>query len=174
MFKTFFLFFFSILTVIDACNKTSRYDFTLERNINGTESLKTQGFYYYIDNVTNRITYIILYQNGIVYGPVVSTKNLSEVINNLSSEGINNQKRKLVYSWGIYNVAGEELNLETWLSTDGGPYPTYIHRAKILNDTTFTIVKSMYSDGYGSRNENDNYHFYYLKSKPDSLNPYIK
>jgi len=160
------------LSVIDSCSRISREAFTIERDTLGTKSFSTQGLYYYKNIETDQVKYIIFYQDGIVYGPFTSNRNINEIIKNINNPLYSG--KDLVYSWGIYNVKNSILTIETWTSSDGGPYPTVIREAEIINDTTFVVTKSMYSDGYKKEKHSEIYHFKYLSTKPDSTNPYIK
>jgi hypothetical protein len=93
-------------------------------------------------------------------------------VKTLLSEDRLDRLKKYKDLWGIFNISGNGISLETWRIMQGNHH-SVIHSGAILNDTTFTITKSDFTDS-GITDSNDTYHFYPYSPKPDSTNTFIK
>lgn len=161
----------SILFVtIDACQRTSRKELSIDRSKNGTEVLKTNGFYFtnYVDTRGDTNTlFFVLFDNGVIYGPSAldggHKGGVGAEVNDYLKEPYYPLSRRPPYFWGIYNVTDRIITLEKWYSTDGGPYPTRIDQGYILDKETIYFPNSRL----------DTMRFMPLKEKPDSTNPFV-
>lgn len=143
---------------------------------NGSE-LKTNGYYYRVsqDNIGN-VTYQIyfLYRNGVVlYGGFPLLSELPEI--ELSyANGTYYAEANNKTNWGRFDINGNQIRLEKWFPSSGGPAPVYMHSGTIINDTLFHITTSRESHGDNSAKPLD--YYYYFKPfspKPDSTNSFV-
>ncbi len=138
-------------------------------NYNGIE-LKMNGYYYTGDSL---ISILFLYKNGVVLsaGSVQfeEWKKYEKLFNN------NHFKKKLHNSrmgWGVFKINENEIMYERWYPSER-PHHTAIRKGKILNDTTFIILKSISHKGK-EKSRNEVYHFKKFKHKLDSVSKFIK
>ena len=137
------------------------------------DNLRIDGFYYSF--FQGKIYDVLfLYRNGVYFQVVGDGKERTKpdevqilLVNDHLKWLINNKD-----CWGIFNIKDNDISLETWRITHGTHY-SVIHSGVILNDTTFTITKSDYTDS-GITDRNRTYHFYPYSPKPDSTNTFIK
>lgn len=155
--------------IVDACTRKSREAFSIARDNNGTEAIKTNGFYYSDKKEEDFATFFIPYQNGVIYGPFAFSESVEELTDELNRDGVSNDKhvkgrRSIVYFWGIYNIRGNKMTIESWTGSTGGAYPTVVNKAFVINDTTLLYKRK--EDVVVMR-------FKELVHKPDSLNDFI-
>lgn len=138
--------------------------------------LKVNGFYYYI--FENKIYDIhLFYKNGVVadYGSGLNSMDFNKVAEYLGKANETVQRTK--YSWGLFLVEGNDIKMEQWHPSSGGPFPAYVRAGKIINDTTFHILES-YRMKEGQKTDvtalNEVYYFHEFSPKPDSTNNYIQ
>jgi hypothetical protein len=130
---------------------------------NGKE-LKTNGYYY--RQAPKYTDPFFLYQNGVIYFPGITyDTDLDKV--DVFTTNIPPLSREDRAKWGIFQVKGATINIETWDIVSGGKIPTNIRAYTILNDTTITIKDS-------KSGENIIYKFRAFSPKPDSTNNFIK
>lgn len=135
--------------------------------------LKIDGYYYTIYQI-NKASVYVFFNNGVLLnagdGYDLTVPNYIE--NSLSSTSFINKLKGIKFSWGLFNVEGNNISLERWYSSTGGPLKTYIDFGTIINDSTFQITNSMRSDGTEKRSENIIFKFKKFSPKPDSTNSF--
>jgi hypothetical protein len=143
---------------------------TLDRIEFNSNAIKIQGYYYNCD--TEYCYPFYLFKNGVYLScgslEIIKKNRIDSIITNV--EFIKRLKNTQ-YGWGVFQANGNLIKIESWLSGNGGPYPTRLLSGKIINDTIITI------SGYKSFtdvNKIDTFHFRYLVEKPDSTNMFIK
>ncbi|WP_041627302.1 hypothetical protein [Owenweeksia hongkongensis] len=136
----------------------------MEKSSSGTTLFRTDGLYYrtYRDEDGINTKFFIPYQNGVCFGFWGNSAGLEDLIESINNGDFDRYK-DLPYIWGVYNVTGDSLTVEKWLSTGSLKYPSYRYNAKILNDTTLLFDLPLFGK----------MHFFPLEIKPDSTNAFI-
>lgn len=155
-----------VITIFSCCRVAE--ELTLQKmNFSGT-NLKLGGYYY----ATFESGYMVffLYENGLFLdcGGCMNCT-LENVEINISGD-LCEASRKLQYSWGVFKVTADNIEIERWLSGTGGPYPTKTLRGEIINDR-----KILLSGFIGDRDNitSDTFYFKEFSLKPDSTNMFI-
>jgi len=137
------------------------------------DNLRIDGFYYY--SFQGKIHDVLfLYRNGVYFKVNGDGKERTKP-EEVQTLLVNDHLKWLINDkdfWGIFIIKGNDISLETWSITHGTHY-SVIHTGAILNDTTFTITKSDYTDS-GITDTNRTYYFFPYSPKPDSTNTFIK
>jgi hypothetical protein len=158
-----------------SCNKEILTDDKLSfaRTLFVGNQLKTDGYYYLMDDYGVSATYFF-YQNGIIIhrGGWInnSLEELERNFHTIDWNEIKNNKS----AWGIFQIKGNKIEFERWYPSSGGPLPAYIRSGEILNDTTFIITKSIRSKTGEEKELYETYYFKQFSPKPDSTNNFIK
>lgn len=142
---------------------------------NGNQ-LKINGYYYQKYN-SQYYNIHFFCSNGILIDFSGGNMNSFEQIENYLNDPetlirIKNTK----YSWGVFLVNGNNLKMEQWHPSSGGPLPAYVRSGSILNDTTFQITE-MYRMQNGKKTDistiNEIYYYKAFSPKPDSTNKFV-
>jgi hypothetical protein len=144
---------------------------TLERtNYTGNE-IKTDGYYYRFTDSGNTIVYF-LYKNGII---LCAHSYSSHDLNMVEIEMVKlySETRRQKDGWGIFLIKDSEIEYEIWNAPTGYSLPTIKCKGKIINDSTFHITESYFSDIKKTYYRNEMYHFKQFDNKPDSTNSFI-
>lgn len=168
-----------ILFFLSSCGKfdVSKSDpLHLEKKEYTGNQLRIDGYYYqYYNNKFFDIMFF--YKNGIIVVPGGGGRNTIEEMDNyvMNSFIKKNDYKKVMYWWGAFNIEEDNIAFEKWYPSEA-PYKAYINEGKILNDTTFRIIKSYrLVDGVQTKisEMNDEYHFREFSHKPDSTNNFM-
>ncbi len=138
-------------------------------------SLKINGFYHYQEGKRGFIN-VVFFKNGVFFVPYATpypnedgkkdVKKAEDYFKTITKT--NNPYHDIVYAWGLFNISGNDLTIETWMSGDGGnKYLTHVFESKILNDSTLVIPKGFINS------LPDTFHFVKTSIKPDSTCPFI-
>ncbi|GAB1415272.1 hypothetical protein MASR2M117_06780 [Paludibacter sp.] len=141
--------------------------------------LRTDGYYYFWYgkpyNDKSLIEILFLYRNGIVLWG--GTQHFGE-LNIREYEFINGKYHQEITKnpmfWGLFTIDSTSIQYEM---LDGGPFRAMINSGKIINDTTFVILKRKSSYGtYGIKEKTlqDTFRLKPFSPKPDSINKFIK
>lgn len=159
---------------VNQCDKTEKLSFT-KREFSGSQ-LKLNGYYYYFNSVDSYWP-IIFYKNGIVSRKLSYAFDTSKVVqfeNELMNGTYRNKVKDDKYSWGLFNIIGNEIKYEVYDSKSAiSCYFPIIYTGTIINDTTIHFNKKVNSDGTESVSINETYHFKQFSPKPDSTNSFI-
>jgi hypothetical protein len=141
--------------------------------------LRTDGYYYNWlgkpHNNESRVEIIFLYRNGILLkggNPYFRELEIFEV--DYKSGQFNKSANKYRSFWGLFTIDSTTIQYEM---LHGGPFRAMIDSGKIINDTTFVILKRKSSYGtYGIKEKalQDTFRLKPFSPKPDSTNIYIK
>jgi|JI10StandDraft_1071094.scaffolds.fasta_scaffold257328_1 hypothetical protein len=165
-----------VILITCSCKKSREKnddELCTSRNINTTNALRLNGYYYHeYGDGQYRIIYIF-YQNGIVVYPgVLSNSEFDNVQDYLSSNSFLTKYKANKLMWGIYSINGANIIIENWYPSENG-FPVYIRSGQIQNDSTFHINQSKRCNGSDSEIENILFQYEKIEQKPDSLNQYI-
>ena len=166
------------LCVLATCKRLSENDEHLTiplQPYSGTE-LKTNGYYYHVseDNIGNTAYEIyFLYRNGVLlYGGSPLLSDLPERESNYANGTYHAQANNKT-NWGRFDVNGNQIRLERWFPSSGGPAPVIMLSGTIINDTLFHITTSR--ESHGDNTVKPFYRYYHFKKfspKQDSTNSY--
>lgn len=152
--------------------KTERVDFN-------SDKFKTSGFYYSNPNSKNYYysRCYVFYKNGVFFENTLEANDKGEIKKFLLDRNKINLSRELPYSWGIFQVKGDSIIFEKWISTDEfGGYPTIIYYGKVINDQSILlntpVIKTLTKKP--TEFKIDTLFFCPLLAKPDSTNKFIK
>src|SRR5256885_8637746 len=82
-------------------------------------SIKTHGFYYDKRNYF----YFMLHQNGVVRGGFfASERNISVIVSRFTDSSKYKYDYKMPYAWGLFEIEGNKINIETWESKEWAAY----------------------------------------------------
>ena len=126
---------------------------------------KMQGFYY---SKTDYMNYVF-YENGVVLGGFtepLKDRNIDAISKNLMDKELIKLYQAVPYAWGLFQLDGQRLKINTWLSFELGAYLVSKKVGSIVNDSTLLIVQPNIGI--------DTFHFHFLPVKPDSTNKFIK
>jgi hypothetical protein len=136
-------------------------------NYNGSQ-LKINGMY--LNQRGNHLGRLFFYNNGVIINGFCfdfdyrNSQKSEEYFKSIAGKSPCND---IVYAWGLYQIKGNDITIETWLSGEiFDKYRTKTSYGKILNDTTFYVDK-YYTKGF------DTFRFISLPMKPDSTNRFI-
>lgn len=137
------------------------------------------GFYYSDPKTSydNRSLCYIFYNNGVFFGGFSVQDGPSGIVNYLLDSSKVKSAKERPYSWGVFQVDGESINFEKWISSDAfGGYPTVKYYGKVIDNNRLLIkTPIVYSISKPPKEfKFDTLYFYSFKSKPDSINKYIK
>lgn len=161
-----------------ACKRDLRNnnELTIPLQTYSGDEIKTNGYYYkiYQEN-SGDTTYEIyfLYRNGVVlHGGYSSPSEIAE--DELSfANGTYYSNAQSRTNWGRFEVHGNQIRIEKWFPSSGGPAPVYMLSGSILNDTLFHLTRSRKShDDFAERTIDYYYQFKAFSDKPDSTNDY--
>ena len=165
----------SILTIIVvlACSCSGIFEEKLSMkrvNYDGNE-LRTDGYYYYLNNGNVSTQVRFLYKNGV---GLCANSYASHDLNSVEHEMVmyypNTIKRK--ENWGLFMISGSTIEIEEWTIE----IPRRVTVAKsmgyIENDTTFRLTEHYFSGIKYTYSER--WHFKQFDNKPDSTNNFIK
>ena len=180
--KNQFTIFFIIMLLSLNCSCKSAFEdekFTLKKTPYLGKELRIDGYYYkkYIlnTNSTNEehIDVIFFYNNGIVI--LAGSGNQIEIESYFSSGQFYDKLKSNPNVWCLYSINGETIKIEFLEPMGGIGAPMYMKIGKILNDTTFQLVREFASyNSEDSRDLDEIYHFKQFTPKPDSTNVYTK
>lgn len=171
--RTFFLLIVMLsLASCRSCKEKSESELCSARQINDSEALKLNGFYYRTFGIPERWVIHFLNQNGTLLSTLsVNASDSLQIESILNQNGFYNGQAVLS-SWGIYVIDGDNIRTEKWHPSNIG-HDVYARVGKIINDSTFVLERSFRCDGSESSNELEVYHFREFSPKPDSISPYI-
>ena len=177
--KTTILISIIVLILFSCCGKfdVSKSDpLHLEKREYTGNQLRIDGYYYqHFNNKFFDITFF--YKNGVIVVPAGRGRNSMEEMDNYVMKSFikKNDYKKVMYWWGAFNIDEDNIAFEKWYPSEA-PYKAYINEGKILNDTTFRIIKRYrLVDGVQTevKEMNDKYHFRPFSPKPDSTNNFM-
>lgn len=143
---------------------TSLVPLSIERQEYNGNNLRIDGLYYLPGEY-----YFFLFQNGVYFDGGSTGLNLNAIEELYFNKSFNKNVYILPYCWGIFNIQGNQINIEKWTSTDAfAPYKTTKFSGQVLNDTTLIINHPASSIG------SDTFYFHQFMYKPDSTNKFIK
>lgn len=151
-------------------------ELTLDRIPYTGNQLRIDGYYYLLDTDSTLLATYFFYKNGILLagGGRPLPEGLDYIEENYfsSKEWIKKIPGKIL-KWGIFQIEGNKISFEKWYPSSISPTPAYIRYGEILNDTTFTITKSVRPKTGKKRTFFELYHFKEFSPKPDSTNDFI-
>jgi hypothetical protein len=135
--------------------------------------LRVDGYYYRQEENDARTVVLFLFRNGLV---LTCGSYSSLDLNIVETEMIRhyNDWRKLKSSWGVFSITNDQILIEQWNAPTGISLPVIKRKGYLLNDTTFHITESYFSDLNKTYYDEFIYHFKHFDNKPDSTNVYIK
>jgi len=132
--------------------------------------IRVDGFYYY-QFEDGFIETFFLFRNGVYYDyGSCQCPDLEAVENHMMNEFTIENTPKVQYSWGVFRVENNNVEIERWLTGSGGAYPTKLSKGEIINETTM-VIKGIPVSGEGTL---DTFRFREFSPKPDSTNVFIK
>lgn len=137
--------------------------------------LKIDGYYY--DLYNNKINTVrLFYRNGVVMDFSSIGDNIVEVEKNLKDSSLWEKIKGMKFMWGVFFIDGNQIKIEQWGTSSGGPLRAYVKSGTILNDTTYNI-NEIYRMQNGQKTEvrarSETFHFKAFSPKPDSTNKFI-
>lgn len=164
-----------LLTVTSSCNQKKLVT-PLKENLSGLINLN--GYYFLSKKVNNEdySTIFFLYKTGVVYNFNSYPTSKKEELEKLLKEDLKVYKEKfnpMYIDWGIYLIANNNIEYETWYSGSGGKLPVLIKKGKVLNDSTFIFTSIEKQNGKNRKVIDETYHFRQFSPKPDSTNKFI-
>ena len=173
------LIFLSLLTNCKKNIHCNDDELTLERmNYTGNQ-LNIDGYYYGDADSNNSMPFAniyYLYRNGVFFTSEASDLDKAEA-GTITVDFENFFGKTVKGAWGVFQINGNNIEIERWRSRTNGCEITIYERGDILNDSTFVINKREYrNNGKAEKVETPNSIFYFrsLTEKPDSTNNYIK
>lgn len=149
-------------------------ELTLPKTPYTGDELRTDGYYYNMEDGKIWSTYFF-YRNGVLlYGAGTDTldDNLDKYDDWFVSEAfleyIKTNKRR----WGLFEIHDDSIVFERWVMAEGG-FPVLRFSGNIIDDTTFIITRSEYPHQGDVYNKNEVFHFRHFSPKPDSTNIFI-
>ncbi|MEJ1242218.1 hypothetical protein WBG78_28980 [Chryseolinea sp. T2] len=162
---------FLVLLTFIFCACTSFEHLTLERSNLAPGTLRLNGYYYERSN--GRFNAFFLSSNGVFRG-------FSSGVDTLDMKGLDKQvggafpkEFDVRYAWGVFQVNGNEIEIERWLPGTGLLYTTQLLKGRVLNDSTIHIFLRIGDDSSINNKPqyevNEIYRFRSLSLKPDSV-----
>lgn len=145
----------------------------VRNDYNGNE-LRTDGYYYHKDvGIENTRLYILfLYKNGyLLYGNYPKLDELEARENEYKNGQYYKNVKKYQNYWGLFSIDSTTIQYELLYY---GPFRAYVDSGKIINDSTFVILKRKSSYNNDEKVLQDTFHLKQLSPKPDSINVFIK
>ncbi len=171
---------FILSLLLMSCGKSLlKHDkLSLEKKDYFGDELRIDGYYYYKYPVNESFRYVIyfFYNNGVaLHAGAIKEEDIlikeEKFKNGTFYLNVENTK----YFWGVFVVNNQNIKIERWYPSSGGPLRTYIREGTILNDTTFHITQ-FYRNQNGEKTAIESldevYHFKKFSPKPDSTNKY--
>ena len=149
-------------------------EFTLSKQSYTGNELRTDGYYYEIEDGKIWSTYFF-YRNGILHYGIASDtldNDLDKYDTWFASDYYSEHPRKKRRRWGLFEINGDSIVFERWGILEGGD-PVLRFSGRILNDTTFIIIRCENPYSGEACKINDLYHFRFFSPKPDSTNMFI-
>ncbi len=141
------------------------------------DQLRFDGYYYckHEGKEITRLQILFFYQDGVLlYGGFPLSDELSDRENEFKNGQYYKYAKKHQSDWGLFTIDSTTIQYEM---LHGGPFRAMIDSGKIINDTTFVILKRKSSYGtYGIKEKalQDTFRLKPFSPKPDSTNIYIK
>ncbi|MBC8053489.1 MAG: hypothetical protein H7Y13_10540 [Sphingobacteriaceae bacterium] len=147
---------------------------SVSRTPYASNELRTDG-YYYLNINSSYSSILFFYKNGIVLSAGGIFSKETEMDSYINKEFLQTQSYKnSKISWGVFKISSNNnIVFERWYPSSGGPLKSYIRSGVIIDNTTFTITKSIRSNGEEGRDINETYHFKQFSPKPDSTNTFV-
>ncbi|MDL2256803.1 hypothetical protein LJC06_01200 [Bacteroidales bacterium OttesenSCG-928-I14] len=147
--------------------------FTIEKKDYNGKEFRIDGYYYYLDSTSMRMSIKFFYHNGIVFSGGIESSELTEIENYLLNDYMDSI-RDSQGNWSLFQVDKSEVITESYYDN---PPSACLDLMKtfyeIKNDTTL-IRKRVDHPGYKNDIYNHVYHFKQFDHKPDSINDFIK
>ena len=158
--------FFVLLLIFFSCTMRLKSLLIARADYNGNE-FRIDGYYYYYW-LTQDKTYFeayFFYENGVIYHTCTVGTNELEIENYILSEYHLHSMNNVPYRWGVFCISENENEIiySGWAPSEGGVYPAFKEKWKILNDTT------LYSNKFDRT-----LYFKEFSPKPDSINRFIE
>lgn len=147
------------------------------RNVQSPGALDIDGVYLSETNKEDPREYacsvILLYRNSVMLRGLVFKSDLK---NNFEGtiDRFANLMQDSKTGFGVYDISKDEVYMEFWSPSSGGPLKTTINKGKIVDNKSFTITYMKSNYGSPERSVDAHYKFYPLKHKPDSTNRFIR
>lgn len=173
------LFLIQAVLLTQSCEKLTCKDdaLTITRTNNNSDKLRLDG-YYYGDlsgiNADHPNVYLF-YQNGIFSN--ANSYNLSDAETGNITLNFPDLKYKHKGDWGVYNIEGNNIEIEYWISKHCDGVGLFYENGIILNDTTFKITYWRHSVGGKTEQEKNIdaiFRFQEYSPKPDSTIKFIQ
>jgi hypothetical protein len=143
-------------------------------NYNGNE-LRTDGYYYCRQSGNGTFSFDIqfFYKDGVFLSEKFTSdyKDLSAIENEIKSVRFKQFIKKRQNVWGLFSINFTEIYYEKLYF---GPFQAYIDSGKIINDSTFVILKRKSSYHTDETTMQDTFQLKQFSPKPDSTNNFIK
>ena len=164
----------TIFMVFFSCGFFSDPKFSIQRTDYIGNEIRTDGYYYYFVQGTDRIVIHFFYKNGItLWVGTYANSNITEIEKEMVS--LYSMRRKMKSAWGLFLVNGSKIQYER-IAEDPSSLAAAIDRRSgyIINDTTIYFTENHYSDRNETKQINQTWHFKQFDNKPDSTNRFIK
>lgn len=153
--------------------------FTLTKTAYFGSELRIDGYYYktyFLKEDTKDIEYIdiiFFYKNGIVL--LAGCGEQLEIETLFTNGEFYNHVKNNPSIWALYSIENDNIKIEALQPMGGIGAPMYIKEGKIINDTTFHLVREYASyNTKDTRELDETYHLKKFSPKPDSTNVYIQ
>ncbi len=157
--------------VLTSCSKLglchdAELGFSRQSNI--SNKIRLDGYFYEDSNGTGYSKVYLLYQNGVSYNGLSSTR-IKDIENNSFAPTVNKDVKS---GWGVYRIEGNHIEFQNWVFSVGCK-PVITRKGTILNDTTIKLTSWQNSNSDESNNINTILLFHKYSPKPDSTNNFI-
>lgn len=136
----------------------------------GSSIIKTDGYYYKMDDKYNIISIFIFFKNGYLFQGDYTSR--EEIGNLFFRKDLNESK----YSWGVYKIDSNIIKVQFFTASRGnelnGIWDVIEEHGKILNDSTIVFYKSFLNKK--EYDFSDEYKFYEMNTVPNSSNWLMK
>lgn len=167
-----------LISILACCCFVSCIDQKLYlRNVQNPGALDIDGVFVSETNKEDAKEYvcsvILLYRNSVMLHGLVFKSDLK---NNFEGtiDRFANLMQDSKTGFGVYDISNDEIYMEFWEPSSGGPLKTVINKARIIDKRNFRITYSKSNYGGRERTVDELYKFYPLKHKPDSTNRFIR
>ena len=162
-----------VMILLTSCVTMLDRDLRLQKIPYLGNELRIDGYYYSTIQYDKYMRVAVFYRDGFCINTAVKLVG-QDTLNYIENEILLNEAyiNKFKSNWGglgVFQIMDSDIQFEVWLYKSD----SQIHCGKIINDTTFTINKSI---GITNKTykENLTYRFKQFSPKPDSTNVYVK
>ena len=168
---------FLLIIFFSSCGVTSKME--TERVDFKTDKFEISGFYYTKPDLINgsQSKCFVFYKNGVYFGDFSFNNGPDGIKEFLLDMKRVNMAKALAYSWGVFQVNGDSVKFEKWVSSDAfGGYPTVKYTGKVLNNKSILINTPVIYSMIKKPKEfiTDTLYYYPFDMIPDNSNKFIK